>query len=289
MPDMMRLWHGLTPEEHEAQYNPRAAVADFADCQARHQGWSAAAAARLTATRDVAYAEGALCTLDIYPVPGVSNAPVHLFFHGGYWRAQDKANFAFVAETLVASGSLAVIANYPLCPAVTLDEVVAAARDAVAWTHRHIAQHGGDPSRLTVSGHSAGAHLTAAALAEDWPARGLPADIISRAVLISGLFDPAPAIGTSVNADIRLTAELAARHDFERIAPRLLCPAWIVVGGREPWHWIDQSFRYAQHLRRHGGDPGVLVVPGRHHFNILDQVRDETSELGRIMRGRAWT
>jgi arylformamidase len=223
MTDTMRLWHGLTPEEHEAQYNPRAAV----------------------------------------------------------------ANFAFVAEALVASGSLAVIANYPLCPAVTLDEVVAAARDAVAWTHRHIAQFGGDPARLTVSGHSAGAHLTAAALAEDWPARGLPADIISRAVMISGIFDPAPAIGTSVNAEIRLTPELAARHDFERIAPRILCPCWIVVGGCEPWQWIDQSFRYAQHLRRHGGDPGVLAVPGRHHFDILDQVRDETSELGRIMRRRA--
>ena len=287
MPGMSRLWHGLSAEEHEAQYNPRAAVADFAACQARHQQWSAAAAARLAATPDIAYAEDALCTLDIYPVPGVANAPVHLFFHGGYWRAQDKANFAFVAEALVASGTLAVIANYPLCPAVTLDAVVAAARDAVAWTHRHIARHGGDPSRLTVSGHSAGAHLAAAALAEYWPARGLTADIVSRAVLISGIFDPAPAIGTSVNAEIRLTEEIAARHDFERIAPRLLCPCWIVAGGREPWHWIDQSFRYAHHLRRHGGDPGVLVIPGRHHFDILDLVRDETSDLGRIMRGKA--
>jgi arylformamidase len=53
-------------------------------------------------------------------------------------------------------------------------------------------------------------------------------------------------------------------------------------------HWIDQSFRYAQHLRRHGGDPGVLVVPGRHHFDILDLVCDEASTLRRIMRGGAW-
>lgn len=287
MPDTSRLWHGLAPEEHEAQYNPRAAVADFAQCQARHQAWSAAAATRLAAMRDVAYAAGALRTLDIYPAPGAAQAPVHLFFHGGYWRAQDKANFAFVAESLVAGGSLAVIANYPLCPAVTLDEVVAAARDAVAWTHRNIARYGGDPSRLTVSGHSAGAHLTAAALAEDWPARGLGPDIIDRAVMISGIYDPAPAIGTSVNAEIGLTAALAARHDFERIPPRVPCPSWIVAGGREPWQWIDQSFRYAQHLRRHGADPGVLVVPGRHHFDILDLVRDTASDLGRIMHAQA--
>lgn len=283
MADRTRLWDGLTAEEHEVQYNPRAAVPDFALCQERQQAWSAAAAARLAAIRNLAYAEGPLRDLDIYPVPGVAKAPVHLFFHGGYWRAQDKANFAFLAEALVAAGSLAVIANYPLCPAVTLDEIVAAARAAVAWTHRHIAGFGGDPARLTVSGHSAGAHLAAACLAEDWPARGLPSDIIARAVLVSGIFDPAPAMRTSVNAEIRLTPELAARHDYERIPPRLLCPAWIVAGGREPWQWIDQSFRYAQHLRRHGGDPGVLVIPGRHHFDILELVREAESDLGRLM------
>jgi arylformamidase len=281
MTDRARLWDGLSPEEHERQYNPQAAVPDFGASRARREPWNQRAAATLRAIRDIPYAEGALRDLDIYPAPSGASAPVHVFFHGGYWRAQDKANFAFIAEPLVRHGITAVIANYPLCPAVTLDEIVAAARDAVAWVARNIARHGGDPARITLSGHSAGAHLVAAIMAEDWPARGLPADIVKGAVMISGIYDPAPAIRTTVNADIRLTPELAARHDHERIPPRLRCPAWIVAGGREPWHWIDQSFRYAHHLRRHGMDPGVLVCPGFHHFDILDQLGDAASPIMR--------
>jgi len=278
------LWHGLTPEEHEFHYNPQAAVPDFAASRARREPWNRRAAATLRAIRDIPYAEGPLRGLDIYPAAAErAPAPAHVFFHGGYWRAQDKANFAFVAEPLVANGITAIIANYPLCPAETLDGIVAAARDAVAWTARNIARHGGDPARITLSGHSAGAHLTAAVLAEDWPARGLPPDIVKAAVMVSGIYDPSPAIRTSVNADLRLAPDLAARHDYERIPPRVRCPAWIVAGGREPWHWIDQSFRYAHHLRRHGLDPGVLVCPGFHHFDILDQHADAASPLMQLV------
>ncbi len=98
---------------------------------------------------------------------------------------------------------------------------------------------------------------------------------------------PCPAIPparTSVDVDIRLTPELIARHDYEARPPRILCPTWIVAGGREPWHWIDQSFRYAHHLRRHGGDPGVVVSPGDHHFNIIDQYLDPASDIMRSIR-----
>ena len=97
---------------------------------------------------------------------------MHVYFHGGYWRAQDKANFAHVARTLVGEGICTVIANYDLCPAVTLDGTVESALRALAWTWRHARDYGGDPDRLTVSGHSAGAHLCAMALAHDWAAAG---------------------------------------------------------------------------------------------------------------------
>ena len=89
---------------------------------------------------------------------------MHVFFHGGYWRAQDKQNFAFVAAELVPRGITTVVVNYDLCPAVTLDQTVASAIEAFAWTGRSIAAHGGDPARITLSGHSAGAHRRAAAL-----------------------------------------------------------------------------------------------------------------------------
>jgi arylformamidase len=283
MADDRRIWDGLTPTEHEFQYNPQNAVPDFRSCQAAREAPNAAAQARLRCMRDQVYGPDPLHKVDIYPASR-AGAPVHLFFHGGYWRAQDKRNFAFVAAPLVDAGLCAVIVNYALCPKATLDDVVESARAALAWTAGAIATHGGDPARITLSGHSAGAHLGAALLATDWLSRGLPADLVKGAVLISGIYDPAPARHTSVNAELHLTDDVIARHDYERIAPRILCPTWIVAGGTEPWHWIDQSFRYAHHLRRHGGDPAVIVSPGFHHFDILDQYRDPRSDISRAVR-----
>lgn len=281
-----RLWDGLDAGEHERQYNPQASVPDFKLSQARREAPNAAARSRLRCVADIAYGPHALHRVDIYPA-AAEGAPVHVFFHGGYWRTQDKRNFAFVAAALADAGICAVIANYALCPEATLDGVVESAILATDWTLRNAAAHGGDPARVTLSGHSAGAHLCAAILATDWRARGLAADCVKGAVMVSGIYDPAPAARTSVDADIRLTPALIARHDYERLPPRVSCPAWIIAGGREPWHWIDQSFRYAHHLRRHGGDPGVVVTPGYHHFDVIDQYMDPASDIMRAVRAVA--
>lgn len=276
------IWAGLTPEEHEYQYNPQKSVPDFAAHRAKREAPNAAARARLKAFSDLAYGDHALHTLDVYPA-AVPNAPVHIFIHGGYWRAQDKQNYAFLAEPLVARGICAVIINYALCPAVTLDGVVDSALRAFEWVVRNISAYGGDPERISLSGHSAGAHLGAAIIATDWAARGIAADSLKAAVLISGVYDPAPAQYTSVNAEIRLTPELIERHNYEKHPPRRLCPTWIIAGGREPWQFIDQSYRYAHHLHRAGGDPAVIVSPGFHHFDILDQYLDEGSDVMRAI------
>jgi len=279
------IWHGLSAEEHEAQYNPQRSVPDFMAYGARREAPNERARV-LRRHADVAFGPGALHKLDIYPADR-PQAPVHIFLHGGYWRGQDKQNFAFVASELVPRGITTVVANYDLCPAVTLDGTVSSALASIEWTARNIATYGGDPALITVSGHSAGAHLSAAALATDWSARGLPHDLLKGGVLISGVYDPAPAALTTVNAEIRLTDEIAARHNYERITPLARCPVWLVAGAAEPWHWIDQTYRYAHHLHRHGRSPGVIVVPQRHHFDIIDQYLDPASDIIRCILGLA--
>jgi arylformamidase len=285
-------WRAYGAEEIEAQFNPRAAVPGFEVDQARHAAWSAAARAALGAHLDVAYGDGPLHKVDVFPAgPDAGRAPVHLYFHGGYWRAQDKANFAHLAGTLVGEGVCTVIANYDLCPAVTLDGTVRSALRAVAWTWRHAADYGAGPDRLTISGHSAGAHLCAMALAHDWTAAGLPADLIKGAVPTSGIFDPAPAMHTTVNAEIRLTEEIARRNNALRLAPKVRCPVKLFVGGDEPPGWIRQSELYARHLREHGLEPELSVIPGTHHFDLIDQYVDAASPIVRaivtLARGKA--
>jgi arylformamidase len=162
---------------------------------------------------------------------------------------------------------------------VTLDGTVESALRAVAWTWRHARAYGGDPDRLTLSGHSAGAHLCAMALAHDWTADGLPADVIKGAVPSSGIDDPAPAMRTTVNAEIRLTEEIARRHDALRLEPKVRCPVELFVGGDEPPQWIRQSELYAEHLRRHGVKAELSLIPGTHHFDIIDQYVDPASPI----------
>jgi arylformamidase len=273
------IWAGLTAEEHELQYNPQRSVPDFEAARRRRESANEAAIAALRPEADIAFGPGTLHKLDLFRPRGAGPFPVHLFFHGGYWRAQDKRNFAFLATGLVERGVMVAVMNYDLCPAVTLDGTVASAIAGLDWVARYIAAKGGDPARITLSGHSAGAHLVAACLATDWGARGLPADLVKGALMISGIYDPAPAMRTSVNAEIRLTPEISARHNYEIHSPRVACPCWVMAGGDEPEHWIDQSARYARHLARHGLRPGLMVTPRHHHFDILDQFLQPGSDL----------
>ena len=281
------LWSSLSAEEHEFQYNPQRAFPNFKDYQAERAGPNRAARTELKSTLDIAYGEHPLRKLDVFPAAGAGGkpSPVHVFFHGGYWRAQDKENFAFIAGALVPRGITTVIADYELCPASTLDQGVDSALAGFAWICGNIENYGGDPARISISGHSAGAHLAAAILAEDWAARGQPQASLVAATLVSGVFDPTPAMHTSINQDLRLDAQTAARHNLEARIPRMACPISIVAGGREPAHWIDMSLRYGRNLQNAGLDPAIHVLPGCHHFNILDQYLDAASVVGRSIPG----
>ena len=160
---------------------------------------------------------------------------------------------------------------------------IASLRRAIAWTAAHAGEFGADPARLTLSGSSAGAHLQAMALAHDWPAEGLPADLIKGAVPITGIYDPEPARHVSVNAEIGLTAEIARRNDALTLPPRVRCPVALFVGGAEPPLWQRQTTLSAAHLRRHGLAPTLEVVPGANHFSILDQYLDPASPIVRAI------
>ncbi|MGH7118299.1 MAG: alpha/beta hydrolase [Acetobacteraceae bacterium] len=263
-----------TEDEHEFQYNPRRAFPHFHRYQAGRIEANNRARARTGVQLDLPYGEHPLHRVDIFPAKQTIRSlksSVQIFFHGGYWRGQDKKNFAFVGDALATNGVTAVVANYELCPQATLDGVVTSALDAVAWTRQNISQFGADPTRISLCGHSAGAHLCAAVLANDWAKAGADPSWFRGAVLISGIYDPGPAMLTTVNAELHLTPELVQRYNMEAMPPQVTCGVSIFAGGQEPWRWIDQSFRYAHHLHRHGGDPEVHVVPAYDHFNMIDQ------------------
>lgn len=115
-----------------------------------------------TVESGVAYGDGARRKLDIYlPRERKGPLPVVVFFYGGNWVAGERADYAFVGRALASRGIVAVIPDYRLYPEVRYPDFLDDSAQAVAWTAREIARYGGDPARLFVMGHSAGAYNAA--------------------------------------------------------------------------------------------------------------------------------
>ncbi len=115
-------------------------------------------------TPGIAYGSDARHKLDIYaPKEGTASgsAPVVVFFYGGNWDTGERADYAFVGHALASRGIVAVIADYRLYPQVRYPDFLDDSAQALAWTVQEVAQHGGDPSRVYLMGHSAGAYNAA--------------------------------------------------------------------------------------------------------------------------------
>jgi len=275
----------LDPAWLDAQYNNRARIAEHAQIFERWSNASALAREQSDCALDLPYGSGPNETLDVFRTDR-PDAPVFVFIHGGYWRAMDKRDLSFVAPALVDGGALVVVPNYALCPAVTIEQITLQLVQALAWTYRHAREHGGDPRRIVVGGHSAGGHLAAMMLSCQWKrvARDLPADLVNSALSISGLFELEPIRHTPFLApDLRLTAESA-----KRLSPALM-PApqgtlAALVGGDESEEFLRQNSL----IRQAWGEAAVPVceaIPGTNHLNVLHDLADAGSRLHRVARG----
>ncbi|HEY6197257.1 MAG TPA: alpha/beta hydrolase, partial [Candidatus Binatia bacterium] len=177
---MTVLYKNYTLSELEYHFNPQNAVADHASWSEKRNAASAANRKKLKGFLDVSYGASPREKLDIFPAEK-TGAPVLVYFHGGYWRSGGKEQNAHFAELFVARGATVVVAGYDLAPSVTVTEIVRQARSAIAWVYLNISKYGGDPAKLHIAGISAGGHLVAMALANDWQKEGLPRDIIKGA------------------------------------------------------------------------------------------------------------
>ena len=268
----------------EAQYNNRARVPDHAAHFARWAQASAMVRSQAPAQLDLRYADDAGATLDVFPATGSvpeGGAPVLIFIHGGYWRSLDKSDFSFIAPSFTADGALVVVPNYALCPAVGIEQIALQMTQAVAWTVRHAAEHGGDPRRIAVAGHSAGGHLAAMLMSCRWKEVGedLPGQPLTGALSISGLYDLEPLRHTpSLQADLRLTPA-SVRRLSPAFFPRPKAGKFCTVVGLDE---SDEFLRQNRLIRDVWGPTAVPVcetVPGRNHFSVVEDLADPKARL----------
>jgi acetyl esterase/lipase len=110
---------------------------------------------------EVPGADANLLSLDIYAPPNAAQCPVMVYVHGGGWARGDKQAVGIKPDYFCSRGWVFVSINYRLVPKVDILAQAQDAANAVAWVHTHIADHGGNPEKLHLMGHSVGAHLVA--------------------------------------------------------------------------------------------------------------------------------
>ncbi|MEP6740402.1 MAG: alpha/beta hydrolase [Caldimonas sp.] len=259
-----------TPAQIDAQYNAGASVPDPGAYMRRYAGQSLLARERLRCTLDIAFGPTLDETLDIFPAdrPG---APVFVFIHGGYWRALSSKDFSLVALGLQPLGITTVVVNYSLCPKVTIDEITRQTRAALAWTLRHVGEHGGDPARVAVGGHSAGGHLSAMCLETRWAEDyGLPRDPLVAAVLVSGIYDIEPLRHSYLQPQIQLDDGIIRRNSPLFAVRECATPALITWGAKESDEFARQSTGLHAAWQKAGNHSELLAQAGADHFSAIE-------------------
>jgi arylformamidase len=265
------LYRGMDRRALDAAYNNTEAVG-----LAKRDAYVAARSARSDAFRakhagriDVRYGAGPRQRLDVFSC-GTAGAPTLVFIHGGYWQQNDKEPFAFLGEGLLPAGFNLAVVEYTLAPAARMDGIVGEIRTSVAWVIDHAKELGGDPQRVFVSGHSAGGHLTAMAMADARVAGG---------VAISGIYDLEPIRLNYLNEKLGLDAAEAERNSPMLHLPSRAAPLIVTVGLGELPELIRQSEEFAATWRKRGLPGEYVPLTGHDHFSILDELARPDGKL----------
>ena len=282
----MKLYRNFsTQEEIDQQYNIQARIPDLIRRVEQMALASAQARRNLEALTDVSYGPTVDETVDIFPAaqPG---APILVFIHGGYWRSFSSKEFSLVARGPAGHGITVVIANYSLCPKVSISEITRQSRALIAWLYRHGQRYNGDPKRIFVCGHSAGGQQVGMLAATDWAGEyALPQNIIKGGIPISGIFDLSPLVYSWLQPKLLLTHETVLRESPLLHIPRGGFPLLISLGEDESSEFHRQSEAYLTAWQQQNLKGKLLVQPGKNHISAIEDLADPQSSFCRALIG----
>ncbi len=220
--------------------------------------------------RDFPYANPAheRQVLDVYSLPDAKNLPVVFWIHGGGWQTGDKANVQIKPQAFMDKGFVFVSTNYRLWPSVDMATIVRDIAKSIRWVHDHIAEYGGDPSRLFIMGHSAGAQLAALVCTDDryLKAEGLSLAITKGCVPVDGDTYDVPAMIETAETRRRVhglpQAKFGHREKF----------------GNDPAKHRD--FSAVTHVAKDKGIPPFLILHVAEHPDTSAQAQ----RLGNVLK-----
>ena len=284
--NVVNVYKSYTQPALDAEYDNQKKVANAQEHISWYSESSQQTRSIMGSDRDIRYGPSKPETLDLFFPNGESGGPaarpVHVFFHGGYWRALHKDDFSYVANAFSGTNAICAVVNYALVPDVSLDELVDQCRRSMVWIWRNIADFGGSPHRITVSGHSAGGQLVGMMMATDWTQlyHLCPTDLIKGGVSLSGLFDLEPIRLSFLNKTLKLDPDSARRNSPMYLPNRnhseLVCFFGTLEGAEYRWQSETLASKWAR--------TESVALAGHDHFTIARQLNEPGSEISRRVR-----
>jgi acetyl esterase/lipase len=220
--------------------------------------------------RELAYGQGSRQRFDLYLPKGASTpAPVLLFFYGGAFRAGRKSEYRIMGEAFAAKGIIVAVADYRIYPEGRFPDFLNDGAAALAAVHARVAEFGGDPSRIFLAGHSAGAYIAVMMAANPAYVRAANADPswIRGVIAMAGRYHEIP-LGDATGVEIfggpaRVETRPAAFIDGKRP------PMLLLAGAAESPEVLVSHSKLASHLKEHGNEVQEIIYPGIGHMGIM--------------------
>jgi len=242
--------------------------------------WSEKAAAYRESLRaegraelDIRYGDTERQAFDLFHPKGARQGTM-VFVHGGYWRRFDRSYWSHFAAGALAKNVSVAMPSYDLCPAVRIADITRQITRMV----EAIAEKVDGP--LVLTGHSAGGQLVSR-LCEPGRLRDTTAERVKRIIPISPVSDLRPLLQTSMNELFRLTEETAVAESPALMTNRLPIPVSVWVGADERPAFLDQA-----RWQSEAWSCPIHVVPGKHHFDVIDALTDPDSDMMRDILGQ---
>jgi len=278
------VWLDMDQQELDDAYDQLVYAPNRDQVGKRRIANSERARAILGPPQRIAYGPSEIERLDVYRTPR-ANAPVNIFVHGGAWRANKAADYAFLAEPFVNAGAHYVVLDFTNVDdaAGSLFPMVEQVRRAVAWVYRNAASFGGDPGRLYLTSHSSGSHLAGCTVTHDWGKEYLPRDTLKGAMLGSGMYDLHPVRLSKRSRYVKFTDEMEQALSAVRHLDKLHTPLILAYGTCETPEFQRQTRDLFAAVRAAGKPAEMLVGEGYNHFEMLETLANPYGLLGRAV------
>jgi arylformamidase len=256
-----------------------AAVALSEERQTQRRALTEAVRSEFRHDLNVPYGSHPKQVLDIYYPKTGTAVPVLVFLHGGGFRGGAPGPLGFVGGKVLAHGGMFVSMGYRLIPDANYPDSCDDVELGLSWLRQNIAARGGDPNRIYLSGHSAGASLAAAvALRPFSAAPELPADLIKGLAVFSGFYDREEPSDDHNTKSPRYVQKLTGAID--RIPPQTIAVSADNDFATAP----ENADALVQAVKSKGGSADRFVEPNADHFGAINGMTDEASPVFQAVR-----